>query len=497
MRVVEDILANNFDEIRIAQLIVDDNCNIVKYNKYAKEYVESRSKYKIEELPFQYALSEKMLNAVKSCTPCSDTFYVNYDSFVAHDLQLNDADQYYLFFAEYEPVVIKDTGNVCHYFMMKDVTDVLSSDMDTYINGQKFRELMVALGVAHIDFKPNTMTVDVVGGRNNYNEVGISLDSPIKSLLHPDDLRKSNAFFLRAAKDRSKKHSTMVRVYSHMLKDYRYFSFVLNPIRRPDGTFVKFSGFCIDVTDKLQEMKKHDEKLNLKVSKLEKEKIVVEQSKSNMDHMLSVMGHDLRSPLSAIMGFGELMVNVDSHAEREEIFGYIKKSVNQMFAMVNDILESTRLDAGTIKYTYSTFPISEVVNDVYMSHIPLFRENTVKLEKEIEGGDVEIETDRMRLTEILNNFISNAIKYTYNGTITLCCKIEEDGVYFHVIDTGVGISKKDCEKVFEKYEMLDSEISGTGLGLYICRELAHGLGGKVGCISDKGKGCDFWLWLPR
>lgn len=496
MRIAEDILSSNYDEIHIGQLFTDDDCNIIGYNKYVKDYIEARSKFKIEELPLKFALSEKLLEAMKTYTPCCDSYFVNFDYVVADELKMKAADNYYAYFAEYEPVVSRATGKVIHYFVMKDVTESMGQNIENYMYSQKFHDLMITLGVAHIDFMPDTMTIDVVGGRDNHNAIGLTLNSPIRSIIHPDDLQKAVGYFKRVARNQTKKHSTMLRVYSESLKDYRYFTFVLNPIRRPDGSFLKFSGFCIDVSDRLVEIKRHDDKLNIRMNKLEREKSDVEKSKSKMDQMLSVMGHDLRSPLSTILGFSELMVNIDSREEREEMYGYIQKSVGQMMVMVNDILESTRLDAGTIKYNISSCSVAGVVNDVYAAHQPMFKDKPIELLCQLDE-DVEIETDRIRVLEILNNYMSNAVKYTHEGSVTLTCEIEPNGCYFHVIDTGVGIAKKDCEKAFERYEMLDSEVSGTGLGLYICRELAKGLGGKVGCISDKGKGCDFWLWLPR
>ncbi len=497
MRKAEEILADNFDAIRIAQLFTDDECNIIKYNEYAREYIEERSKFKIGELPFKYALSKKLLDAMVSRTPCYDAFFVNFEHTVAEDLHLNNEDNYYAYYAEYEPVYSEAEGKTLHYFIMKDVTEFMMQNFENHVCSSKFHELMRTIGVAYIDFYPDEMKLDIVGGRDNYNEMGISLSNPMRLILHPDDMQKGLGFFRRIAKNRTRKHSTMVRIYSQAIMDYRYYTIAMNPIYKPDGAFVKFSGFAMDVSERIELIKKHDDKANLRLNKLEKEKTDVEKSKSHMDQMLSVMGHDLRSPLSTILGFSELMVNVDTREEREEMYGYIQKSVGQMMVLVNSILESTRLDAGTIRYNITTFDVFELLKEVYNAHKPIFKDIPVELVFDYEGDTVEISSDKARIVEILNNYLSNAVKYTKEGSVTITGKAESDGVYFHVVDTGAGIAKKDCEKAFERYEMLGSEEPGTGLGLYICRELAKGLGGKVGCVSDKGKGCDFWVWLPR
>lgn len=496
MRVLEEIIKNNFDEIHIVQLVCDDDCNILRYNKYAKEAFEAKSSYPFEKLPLKRALSAKLLNAMKLKEQTYDAFFVNYQSEVTSLRRLSDVGNCHAYYAEYEPIIDGATGKVLHYFLIKDTTDYMGMVYEKSIDSAKFRDLMSTLGLAHIDFYPQDMVLDIVGGRDGYNAIGVSLRDPLKKILHPDDLQRGLSFFKRAAKSVCKPHSTMLRVFSKKLKEYREFAFKLFPVKEPDGTLWKFSGYCVDITERLSEIKKRDDKNNASINKLRKEKKDIEDTKLRMDEMISMMGHDLRSPLSSILGLSEMMVTVDSREEREELFGFVKKGVEQMSSLVNDILESTRLDAGTIKYNIQNISVKEVMNDVYSAHLPIFKDLEIDINFSIPESDLMIETDKMRLIEILNNYISNAIKYTKEGSVSLSCLGEDDGCYFHVKDTGAGIAKKDCDRVFDRYEMLGSDIPGTGLGLYICKELAVAMGGKVGCTSDKGHGSDFWLWLP-
>lgn len=496
MRVLDDIIRNNFDEIHIVQIVCDDDCNIVRYNKYAKESFEEKSSFPLEQIPLYKALSPKLLNAMKIKKHTYDAFFVNYKSEVTNIRRLSDVDGCRAYYAEYEPVIDGETGKVLHYFIIKDATDYVGMVYEKSVDSSKFRDLMSTLGMAHIDFMPQEMILDIVGGRDGHNAIGVSLKDPLRNIVHPDDLQRGLSYFKRAAKSTDKPHSTMLRIYSQALKEYREFAFKLFPVKDADGVFWKFSGYCVDMTERLSEIKRHDIKINASINRLRKEKKDIEDTKSRMDDMISMMGHDLRSPLSSILGFSEMMTTVDNREEREELFGFIKKGVEQMSLLVNDILESTRLDAGTMKYNVQSVDVKEVMNDVYSAHLPIFKDLQIELHLSVPESELVIDTDKMRLIEILNNYISNAIKYTKEGSVSLSCIEEDDGCYFHVTDTGAGIAKKDCDRVFDRYEMLGSDVPGTGLGLFICKELAIALGGKVGCTSDKGHGSDFWLWLP-
>lgn len=223
---------------------------------------------------------------------------------------------------------------------------------------------------------------------------------------------------------------------------------------------------------------------------------VLRESRDKMSQALSIMGHDLRSPLQTIGGFAYCMVDEDSREERQELYKIIEDGVQQMATLINDVVNTTRLESGTMKFNIASYSALSIIGSVADAHQPIFSTLPSELTVEVSGDDVIIAADSIRLKEILNNFLSNAAKYTDSGTVTLSIQMRDGGCQFNVTDTGVGFDPSNCEKVFNKHEMLSSSRQGSGLGLYICRQLARGMGGEVGCTSEPGKGSNFWVWMP-
>ncbi|MCF0196965.1 MAG: HAMP domain-containing histidine kinase, partial [Bacteroidaceae bacterium] len=339
----------------------------------------------------------------------------------------------------------------------------------------------------------------VMGGHDGLDYHGIPADMQSASILgiHPDDREKGVAFFKKICEDTSRPHRTILRVMSRVLQQYRYFQMVLLPMMRLDGQFGYYAGFCIDVTEQFNEIIEQKSRFKTRIASLEEEKRRSEVSQKKMEDLLSSMGHDLRSPLNAILGFSEIMASNCNTEETRECYKYVKLATEQMTMIINDILEMTRIDSGRIKFNISRFTLSDLLENIYQLHRLQYSARTCELvlDDRIEE-DVTFTTDEQRVIEILNNFLSNAAKYTKQGTVTISSERKDNGVCIHVRDTGVGIQPEDCEKIFNRFETLGAKEQGYGLGLYICRKLAHGLGGEVGCQSEVGKGSDFWLWLP-
>lgn len=229
---------------------------------------------------------------------------------------------------------------------------------------------------------------------------------------------------------------------------------------------------------------------------LQKENEQLRQSQQQMSQALSVMAHDLRAPLQTIGGFACLMTDEDDNTRRAELYHIIEDSVQQMATLINDIISSTRLESGTLQFYIQSHNACEILQQTYDAQGPIYAPLPCDLKIDLPAQNIFINADGIRLKEILNNFLSNAAKYTDSGSVTLSIKTEDKWCYFHVTDTGIGFSPSDCERVFNKHEMLESERPGSGLGLYICRLLAHGMAGEVGCSTKLGKGSDFWVRIP-
>ena len=212
---------------------------------------------------------------------------------------------------------------------------------------------------------------------------------------------------------------------------------------------------------------------------------------------LANMSHEIRTPLNAIVGFAGLLSNA-SESERNSYVEIIKGNTNMLLQLVNDILDMSKIEAGTLEFIYSDTDVNQIMREL---------EGIFRLRLEEADSPVRIvfepclpvcfiHTEKNRVSQVLSNFLSNAFKYTKEGSITLGYKVREDDIYFYVQDTGAGIPAGKVDKVFERFMKLDAKKQGTGLGLSISRIIIKKLGGEIGVFSEYGKGSTFWFTLP-
>ena len=494
MKYAEQITFDNNEENIVMQALYDTSLNLVNSNYRFVNFLSNMLGYSKSDYIDVFRSSVVLEEGARTFTPVQDLIVAT------QKLKRESPSSEFLevpVYVTYEPVMESATGKLLHYVEGISIVDLHAQNLFHRFFYRKFCDMAAIMGVAVVDFYPTTMRMSVIGGRDGYNLRSVSIDAAVNTIVHPEDKEAMWKFLNHAAKDTNHTTSLVIRVYSKTLKEYRSFNVVLIPMTSLKGDFQYYSGYATDTTDRIRKMKEAQDRVDTRIRLLTEAKDKMEKEKEQMDQVLSVMSHDLRTPLNSIRGFSELMVYTDSQEEREEFFKLIQIGVDQMTLLVNDILETTRLDTGNMKYFKLSSSAKTIITNVYAANKILFDNLPCDLILEEPEADYMIMTDSMRLMEILNNYLSNAAKYTFEGTVTMKYEIADDGCYFHVIDTGVGIAPKDCEKVFNRYEMLGSTVNGTGLGLYICREIAKGLDGHVGCKSEKGKGSDFWVWMPK
>lgn len=230
---------------------------------------------------------------------------------------------------------------------------------------------------------------------------------------------------------------------------------------------------------------------------LEAARRVAEVAGEQKTAFLANMSHEIRTPLNAIVGFAGLLANA-SESERNSYVEIIKGNTNMLLQLVNDILDMSKIEAGTLEFIYSDTDVNQIMREL---------EGIFRLRLEEADSSVRIvfepclpvcfiHTEKNRVSQVLSNFLSNAFKYTKEGSITLGYKVREDDIYFYVQDTGAGIPAGKVDKVFERFMKLDAKKQGTGLGLSISRTIIKKLGGEIGVFSEYGKGSTFWFTLP-
>ena len=213
---------------------------------------------------------------------------------------------------------------------------------------------------------------------------------------------------------------------------------------------------------------------------------------------LANMSHEIRTPLNAIEGFARIMAETDSPEERMNYMSIIESNNGRLMALINEVLDLSRVEAGEISIKKSMIDLDELCKNIQL--IFKFRcPDTVQLTWRKPNMKVTLNTDVNRITQILSNLISNALKHTSKGSITYGYRLINDGqeVEFFVTDTGSGIAEKDMDNIFNTYMSRDAETqNGYGLGLALCKIIVEKMNGTISVASKLGEGSTFKFVIP-
>lgn len=231
----------------------------------------------------------------------------------------------------------------------------------------------------------------------------------------------------------------------------------------------------------------------------------LKRASEQKSHFLSDISHELRTPLTSVQNLARLLLDRtdgDLTPEQEHQVKLISKSADTVTELVNDLLDIAKIEAGRMTLRPSEFTVAELFGALQGICRPLLVSDDVRLSFEDRSGGEPLLTDDKRLAQILRNFISNAIKFTYQGEVRVIAVAEGDELLrFSVSDTGLGIAPEDRERIFQEYVQVDGPLQrrrpGTGLGLPLTRKLASLLGGRVELESELGRGSTFSVVIPR
>ncbi|MEM9115935.1 MAG: response regulator [Myxococcota bacterium] len=221
--------------------------------------------------------------------------------------------------------------------------------------------------------------------------------------------------------------------------------------------------------------------------------------------LVSNVSHEFRTPLNSILGLTRMLLSRQDGEltdEQEKQLNYIRSSAESLAELVNEILDLSKVEAGKVGLRPLVFTTEELFSALRGVFKPLQVHPEVELRFDLpEGNFPKLETDESKISQILKNFISNALKFTRKGSVSVTARAEDEDVVFAVQDTGIGIAPEDQEKVFEEFMQLDNplqqEAKGTGLGLALSQRLASILGGRIELVSQPGAGSTFALRIPR
>ena len=238
---------------------------------------------------------------------------------------------------------------------------------------------------------------------------------------------------------------------------------------------------------------------------LRRQHIALEQASALKSQFLANMSHEFRTPLNAILGYTHMVLNgvsgPISDAQRKSL-SRIDSNSHHLLALINDILDITRIEAGRMPLNLTTFTIPALVEEVMSELEPIIKKSNLSVRAIMPRLLPQLKSDRQKVKQIVLNLLSNALKFTPSGSVKITASYDRTNrtVGIAVADTGVGIGGDDRVKVFEDFRQLDSSpargYGGTGLGLSICRRLSQMLGGTIELESELAKGSTFTLRLP-
>lgn len=311
-------------------------------------------------------------------------------------------------------------------------------------------------------------------------------EKELYELIHPEDRPKIRNAYLKLVNGNTDIMHHEFRVWRVNENKYDWLDcHAIAGKKDKNGKALILVGSSITITER----KKMEAEL------LEKKKI--EEANRLKSAFLANMSHEIRTPLNAIVGFSNLILQgeVDSDDEKEEFSKIISTNNELLLQLINDILDLSKIEAGKQEFTFSEIHVSEML--IRLAHT--FKDRTkpgVEIRCILPEKQYTIRSERNRLTQVITNFLTNACKFTFSGSITLGYEEVKDGLRFYVTDTGKGIAEENLPHVFERFAKFDSFIQGTGLGLSICETIIQNLGGKIGVESKESAGSTFWFMIP-
>ncbi len=308
------------------------------------------------------------------------------------------------------------------------------------------------------------------------------------SKLHPDDHKKILDYYKTIENNELKNFQAEVRVLCPGTKDeWKWICKNIIATSNAGNGQIELLGINYDIT----QLKETEMMLRTAKEKAER----ANRLKSSF---LANISHEIRTPLNAIIGFSSILAEKCNDPESLEYAHIIETNNELLLQLINDILDLSKIESGKMEFVESDIDLNKVLTEILETTRFRLKTDAVSLNFEEFIPDFYIRIDKERLSQVLINFLTNAIKFTEQGRIDMGYRLIEEGtkLYFYVKDTGKGIEPEKQKEIFKRFVKLNSFVQGTGLGLSICETIVKKMNGKIGVNSIPGVGSEFWFTVP-
>jgi len=364
---------------------------------------------------------------------------------------------------------------------------------NAYSKIQDFEEFFTLIGnyakVGYAHF--NALKCDGYAVNSWYRNIGEKEGTPLNEIIkvhshfHPDDRRMMLRFF----------DQVLIREASHLRRDVR--------ILREDGTYT-----WTRVNVMVRDFRPEDGIIDMvcvnyditELKETERKLIAARDKAEELDRLKSAflanMSHEIRTPLNAIVGFSSLLTETEDMKDRKQYMAIVQENTELLLQLISDILDLSKMESGAFEFVKSDTDVNLLCGEIIRSlRMKVLAGVELVFEKCLP--ECHVWADKNRLNQVISNFINNALKFTFSGSITLGYYRQTDGyLRFYVRDTGMGIPRNKIKTVFDRFVKLNSFVHGTGLGLSICKSLVEQMGGTIGVESEEGEGSCFWFTYP-
>lgn len=393
-------------------------------------------------------------------------------------------------------LILSSSEAECVDLFLVDTTELIRTQQLLRTVNHK---LSMSLDVANVtswkwDLEKKTIVCDVTrdvdwvtGVVSDEDQLSVP-DSEYFSKIHKADRQRVEQAYQELIEGRIDKVKEEYRVYTvHTKRTGFDWIEACATVEKRDakGRPLSLIGSCLNITDR----KNIEEELIRAKNK-------AEESNRLKSAFLANMSHEIRTPLNAIVGFSGILASTEAEQDKQEYLNIIENNNTLLLQLINDILDLSKIESGTLDFVYTDVDINALLSELEQS-MQLRTAEGVAIRFDSYLPQCTISTDKNRLMQVLINLLTNATKFTKEGSIRFGYRLENDKMlHFYVADTGSGIPEEKQKMIFERFVKLNSFVQGTGLGLSICQMIISYLGGTMGVESEEGKGSTFWFTIP-